>query len=76
MKMLEAGIDIRAMVHITGGGLTNLTRVQTDNIRFVIDPLPEPLPVYELIQEIGGRRSAESAMQRCTKCSTWAPASA
>ena len=59
MKMLEAGIDIRAMVHITGGGLTNLTRVQTDNIRFVIDPLPEPLPVYELIQEIGGISDAE-----------------
>ncbi len=59
MAMLEAGIDIRAMVHITGGGLTNLNRVQTDNIRFVIDPLPDLLPVYELIQEAGGISDAE-----------------
>ena len=59
MEMLDAEIDIRAMVHITGGGLTNLNRVQTDNIRFVIDPLPDIPPVFELIQETGGVSDAE-----------------
>ena len=59
LDMLDAGIDMRAMVHITGGGFTNLTRVQTDNIRFVIDPLPDLPPVFELIQEEGGISDAE-----------------
>ena len=53
LAMLDAGIELKAMVHITGGGLSNLNRVQKDNIRFVIDPLPDVLPVFSLIQERG-----------------------
>ena len=53
LEMLDAGIALKAMVHITGGGLSNLNRVQKDNIRFVIDPLPDVLPVFSLIQERG-----------------------
>jgi phosphoribosylformylglycinamidine cyclo-ligase len=59
LEILEAGIDPKAMVHITGGGLTNLLRVQSDNIRFVIDTLPDPPEVFSLIQERGEVSDAE-----------------
>jgi len=59
LEMLEAGIDLRAMVHLTGGGFLNLLRVQKDNIRFVIDPLPDTPPVFAMIQERGGIADAE-----------------
>ncbi len=59
LEMLEAGIDLRAMVHITGGGFLNLLRVQKENIRFVIDPLPDTPPVFQLIQERGQIADAE-----------------
>ena len=59
LEILDAGIELKAMVHITGGGLSNLNRVQKDNIRFVIDPLPDVLPVFSLIQERGGISDSE-----------------
>jgi phosphoribosylformylglycinamidine cyclo-ligase len=59
MEMLDAGIDLKAMVHITSGGFGNLNRVEADNIRFVIDP-PQPVPaVFQLIQDLGGVDDAE-----------------
>ncbi|MFQ5444975.1 MAG: phosphoribosylformylglycinamidine cyclo-ligase, partial [Nitrospinales bacterium] len=39
MEMLDSGIDLKAMVHITGGGFCNLNRVESENIRFVLDDL-------------------------------------
>ncbi|MFQ5451625.1 MAG: phosphoribosylformylglycinamidine cyclo-ligase [Nitrospinaceae bacterium] len=53
MEMLEAGIDLKAMVHLTSGGFCNLNRVENSNIRFVIDPLPPVPPVFHLIQDWG-----------------------
>jgi len=59
MEMLDAGIDLKAMVHITSGGFCNLNRVAADNIRFVIDPLP-PIPaVFTHIQDVGEVTDAE-----------------
>ena len=59
LDMLDAGIDLKAMVHITSGGFCNLNRVEKDNIRFVIDPLP-PIPaVFNLIQDRGEVSDAE-----------------
>ncbi|CAI2717206.1 phosphoribosylformylglycinamidine cyclo-ligase [Nitrospina watsonii] len=59
LEMFEAGIDLKALVHITGGGLLNLLRVQTQNIRFVIDPVPDVPPVFSLIQQRGDITDAE-----------------
>ncbi|PIQ97873.1 MAG: phosphoribosylformylglycinamidine cyclo-ligase [Nitrospinae bacterium CG11_big_fil_rev_8_21_14_0_20_56_8] len=59
MEMLDSGIDLKAMVHITGGGLGNLNRVAADHIRFVIDPVPPRPPVFDLIQDCGEVSSAE-----------------
>ena len=59
MEMLGASIDLKAMVHITSGGYSNLNRVENDNVRFVIDPLPPVPEVFKLIQERGEVSDAE-----------------
>lgn len=53
MEMLDVGIDLKAMVQITSESYGNLNRVHSEDIQFVIDPLPDPLPIFELIQEQG-----------------------
>ena len=59
MEMLEADISLKAMVHITSGGYSNLNRVENNNIRFVIDQPPEVPEVFKLIQERGEVSDAE-----------------
>jgi len=53
MEMIDSGIDLKAMIHITSGSYENLNRVNCENVSFVIDSLPDPLPIFELIQEEG-----------------------
>lgn len=59
LALWKTGVEVRAMVNITGGGLSNLNRVSADGIQFVLDQLPEPLPVFKLIQERGKVSDAE-----------------
>ncbi len=59
LEMLDSGIDLKAMVQITSEGYGNLNRVQSEGIKFVIDPLPDPLPIFELIQSWGEISDAE-----------------
>ena len=59
MEMLEADISLKAMVHITSGGYSNLNRVENDNVRFVIDQPPQVPEVFKLIQERGEVSDAE-----------------
>ena len=59
LEMLDSGINLKAMAHITSGGFCNLNRVESDNIRFVIDTL-QPVPeIFNLIQDRGGVSEAE-----------------
>ena len=51
LEMLER-LDVKSMAHITGDGLTNLLRVDSE-LGFVIDDLPDAPPIFELIQEAG-----------------------
>jgi phosphoribosylformylglycinamidine cyclo-ligase len=52
LRMLEAGLRISALVHLTGDGFLNLPRVAAP-VGFVIDrPLPVP-PIFALIQRHG-----------------------
>jgi len=48
----EAGIDLRAMLHITSDGLLNLCRIEPA-VSFRIDALPEPQPIFRMIQRLG-----------------------
>jgi phosphoribosylformylglycinamidine cyclo-ligase len=50
--LADAGIRPRAMAHITGDGLLNLRRVEAP-VGFQIDWLPEPPPIFGLIERFG-----------------------
>jgi len=52
MEMLQQGVRIKAASHITGGGLLNLSRVQA-SAGFILGSLPEPQPIFRLIQKHG-----------------------
>ena len=43
--------DVGALIHITGDGFLNLTRVKAD-VSFVIDDLPPTPPLFKLIERI------------------------
>ena len=49
---------VGALVHITGDGFLNLTRVKAD-VGFVIDDLPPAPPLFALIQRITGAAAME-----------------
>jgi phosphoribosylformylglycinamidine cyclo-ligase len=57
-RMLEAELPIKALLHITGDGLLNLQRIQAP-MGFVIEQLPEPPPIFRLIQARGRVSEAE-----------------
>ena len=57
MAMLDAGLSVKAFLHVTGDGLLNLARIDAP-MGFVIDrPLP-PQPIFALIQH-AAQTSAE-----------------
>jgi phosphoribosylformylglycinamidine cyclo-ligase len=45
-------VPVRALVHVTGDGLLNLARIEA-NVGFHIDNLPQPQPIFDLIQRSG-----------------------
>ena len=49
-KAILAGGGVKALVHNTGGGMTKCRRLGK-GIRYVKDSLPEPDPIFRLIQE-------------------------
>ena len=53
LDLLRAGLDIKALIHITSDGFLNLARVQA-KVGYAIDWLPEPQPIFRLLQQIGG----------------------
>jgi phosphoribosylformylglycinamidine cyclo-ligase len=54
-KILDAGIAVKGMAHITGGGLVeNVPRVLPDGLGAVIDPSTwTPQPIFALMQRLG-----------------------
>jgi phosphoribosylformylglycinamidine cyclo-ligase len=59
LAMLAAGLPVRALAHITGDGLFNLSRVAA-SVGFVLDRVPDPAPpIFGLIQARGQIASAE-----------------
>src|SRR5204863_916716 len=53
------GADVHAMINITGGSFTNLLRVAAPGIGFHLDRLPEPQPIFRLLQDAGKVSDAE-----------------
>ena len=61
--LVAAGIDVRAMSHITGGGLPgNVPRVLPDGLGLRIERLWARAPIFDLVQRAGG--IAENEMRR------------
>ena len=52
MRMIREGIRVNSLAHITGDGLINLTRIG-QNFGYQINYLPEPQPIYSIIQSYG-----------------------
>ena len=53
MELIGSPVDVRGLAHITGGGLTNLTRLTPGRLGYEVDtPLPAP-PVFGLIAALG-----------------------
>lgn len=53
MEILRSGINVKALSNITGDGLLNLLRVERKDVSFIVDYLPEPHPIFNLIKESG-----------------------
>ena len=68
LKLLDSGIGVRGMAHITGGGLTdNLTRCFPKGLGAVVDTQSWTRPaVFDWLQEAGG--VAQDEMWRVFNC--------
>ena len=59
LDLLRAGLDVRGLAHITGGGVQNLVRLGGDRVGFAIEsPLPAPA-VFGLVARLGDVPPAE-----------------
>jgi phosphoribosylformylglycinamidine cyclo-ligase len=58
LALLSSDVAIRALVHITGDGFLNLSRVDAE-VGFVIDQLPPVPPIFSLMQRLGRVRDEE-----------------
>lgn len=58
IAMFAAGINLKALIHITGDGFFNLTRTEAA-IGYHIHTLPPPLPIFTVLQDAGQLTDAE-----------------
>jgi len=58
VDLLRSGMPVHGLAHITGDGLLNLRRIG-HGIGWEIEWLPDPPPIFGLIQEAGGVSTAE-----------------
>jgi phosphoribosylformylglycinamidine cyclo-ligase len=52
LAVLDAGLPVRALMHVTGDGLFNLVRTLRP-VGFDIEQWPEPPPIFGLLQRLG-----------------------
>lgn len=56
--MFAAGLQIKALIHLTGDGFLNLARTAAP-IGYHIDTLPPTPPIFSMLQEVGKLHDAE-----------------
>jgi phosphoribosylformylglycinamidine cyclo-ligase len=52
-EMIDAGLRIKALAHITSTGFLNLNRAAA-SMGYMLDKIPEPLQIFRLLQREGG----------------------
>jgi len=52
LELLRSKLDIHGLAHITGGGYTNIRRLNR-KVTYKLDNLPEPQPIFKTIHENG-----------------------
>lgn len=58
--LAKAGVQPRALAHITGDGFLNIRRIEAP-VGFEVDFLPPPPPIFALIKRLGEHDAAEMA---------------
>ena len=58
LDLLASDVPVHALVHITGDGFLNLTRIEA-RVGMRLDALPAPPPVFTVLQRLGGIEDAE-----------------
>jgi phosphoribosylformylglycinamidine cyclo-ligase len=59
LDLLASDVEVRALAHLTGGGLWNLVRTRAA-VGFRIEHWPEPPPIFGLLQQRGGVTDEEA----------------
>ena len=54
LELLKKNLEIHGLAHITGGSFTKLMRLTPQGLGFKLDNMPEPQPIFKLIQRLGG----------------------
>ncbi len=52
IELLNSGIEVHGLAHITGGGFTNLKRLKK-GVGYHIDNLPQPNPIFRSMYSLG-----------------------
>lgn len=60
LEIVEKRLGVKALIHITGEGFRNLQRIRSE-AGFVLDSLPEPPPIFKVLQKEGNIPNAEMA---------------
>jgi phosphoribosylformylglycinamidine cyclo-ligase len=58
LAMIDAGLAVKAFIHVTGDGFLNLTRVEA-SVGFVVDHLLPVPPIFAVLQRHGAVSDAE-----------------
>jgi phosphoribosylformylglycinamidine cyclo-ligase len=58
LRMLREGLEVKFMANITGEGMLNLCRAEAE-FGFVLEELPEPQPIFRIIQSLGSLEEGE-----------------
>ncbi len=58
VDIMKSGAEIRGMAHITSDGFNNLARLDAD-VAYVLTDIPEPPPIFSIIQKSGNVMAAE-----------------
>jgi phosphoribosylformylglycinamidine cyclo-ligase len=58
LELLASGVEVRGLAHITGGGVTKLTRL-TKKWEFLLDTPMKPPAVFTALQKLGGVETKE-----------------